>query len=671
MYKAACALTALLLLWGGQAWAAIGYIDPTCTNNGDGTVGTGGSGSGASAVTVCAISGGGPGPFNTWASATTWSGNAQFYGKGGTTFTGACQFLINNSGADINNQIIVGSYGTGRHALNCTSGNYAFGFGFRSFIKITNLDFTTAVSNCLFVQSSTDIVISGNLFKSCAVFGIGFNNGITDNFDRITIDSNIFSSTGNSAISSSAIPATNINAWDDILITNNSFLPGVANNSNAPAIDFIVVPQTIVIGITNTSTAVTAPDTTLIIPGTTLQSTAAAGIPVETTVSSITDATHFVMSNAATVTNASFSASFSAAATIRGMKITGNTFAGVNYNDSTPSYIVRVGRSTLPTPLPTDQSQCTHDGSIVGFDFHGNSFSQVGGGPLYLNNATTSATYKTILIYSNVIDQARANVGIDIFYSLNPQVYSNVISNVTPLPASSYFDGAGIGFDYCNSGGSVYQNYIHDIPGSTVLNTELNGQGIEIFASGINGSLGGARIYSNIIANTKKGIYFGNPISGSATPAHNAYNNTIVNSTLDGIESSVVNNQTNGFTNNVVMGSGRYGINKGTVGAAGQFTMAKTELFGNATNYGVQTQTPDATAITSDPKLAGGLIPTSITGFKLGASSPLIGAGNFVGPYSDYRGCPFFNPPSIGGFERCGGDISTSTGTSTAGGVAP
>jgi hypothetical protein len=47
-------------------------------------------------------------------------------------------------------------------------------------------------------------------------------------------------------------------------------------------------------------------------------------------------------------------------------------------------------------------------------------------------------------------------------------------------------------------------------------------------------------------------------------------------------------------------------------------------------------------------------------GFRLTASSPLRHAGTRVGDYSDYRGCAFRTPPSIGAFEVCSGDAATA-----------
>lgn len=82
-----------------NVWGATTYIDPACANNGNG------------AASSCAASGGAAGAFNTWASQTTWTGNAKAYQKSGTTFTGACQFLVNASGADTSNRIEISTYG--------------------------------------------------------------------------------------------------------------------------------------------------------------------------------------------------------------------------------------------------------------------------------------------------------------------------------------------------------------------------------------------------------------------------------------------------------------------------------------------------------------------------------------------------------------------------------
>src|SRR5262245_56166242 len=83
--------------------AATVYINPTCSNNGDGTVGS-----------PCAASRGAPGPRNTWAGLTWTPGNI-YAGQGGT-ISNLTSFIVEASGTP-GNPITFTSYGTGQHVL--------------------------------------------------------------------------------------------------------------------------------------------------------------------------------------------------------------------------------------------------------------------------------------------------------------------------------------------------------------------------------------------------------------------------------------------------------------------------------------------------------------------------------------------------------------------------
>ncbi len=102
-----------VLLLPALAWSATTYIDPSCTNNGDGTVGT-----------PCAASGGAAGPLNAWAATVTGAADDQFLQKKGTTWL--ARIVINSSGT-AGHPIIFGAYGTGAKPIIRSEENAANG----------------------------------------------------------------------------------------------------------------------------------------------------------------------------------------------------------------------------------------------------------------------------------------------------------------------------------------------------------------------------------------------------------------------------------------------------------------------------------------------------------------------------------------------------------------
>lgn len=92
-------LLSLGLIWLiNDANTATVYIDPSCTNTGDGS------------TTSCASSPGGAGPFKTWGEVSWASGNSYFQKKGTTARE---LVTVGASGADSSHIITLGAYGTG------------------------------------------------------------------------------------------------------------------------------------------------------------------------------------------------------------------------------------------------------------------------------------------------------------------------------------------------------------------------------------------------------------------------------------------------------------------------------------------------------------------------------------------------------------------------------
>jgi hypothetical protein len=129
-----------------------------------------------------------------------------------------------------------------------------------------------------------------------------YGTSITNTSTAATVGTDTFLTAG-MVVSGTGIPlGTTISA----LTGNNTYtLSNAATATNANAsVTYLAVQSSLVLssGTTNTSTTVTTASTASITAGMTVQGT---GIPNNTTISSITDSTHFVISQAATATNAS------------------------------------------------------------------------------------------------------------------------------------------------------------------------------------------------------------------------------------------------------------------------------------------------------------------------------------------------------------------------------
>lgn len=155
--------------------------------------------------------------------------------------------------------------------------------------------------------------------------------------------------------------------------------------------------------------------------------------------------------------------------------------------------------------------------------------------------------------------------------------------------------------------------------------------------------------------NGGSGIHFNNCTNCEVT------NNSVSANTTRGIWDAGITSINVDITNTIAISDRTRGMSvvAGTSGAAG-FSSSNNYSFNNSTNA-----CSNVTCVEADTKLTGGPYPTTAADFRLEAASPLIRAGVYVGPYSDYRGCPFWNPPSIGAYEICAGDVSN------AGGVSP
>lgn len=295
----------LLTLVALQAKSENIYIDPDCPTNGNGRTQN--------------CSDGTNGPRNSWAGITYFPGNA-YLGKGGkTAYYPSCNFAIKASGTDAQNQIILGSYGTGKHTIVCESG-YVFGETQRSWITINNLDLTARTNQCILLQGSNNITVKNVTFSYCAAYGIGLEgDDAWIDHDKLTIAQNTFVKTGSSAIAGSP-GLSNDQEWANIWISGNLFEAGVSSEGahGAPAISFVQASNQ--------------------------------GISVQNKISNL------VIGN--------------------------NTFHGVNFERAVPSFLILVSRTPFPAN-PTqsaDHSNCVREYSIFGLYIHGNTATNIGGG---------------------------------------------------------------------------------------------------------------------------------------------------------------------------------------------------------------------------------------------------------------------------------------------------
>jgi len=221
-------LTLCLLLslpaWG---WAATVYIDTTCANNGDGTAGA-----------PCAVSGGAAGPKNTWVG-LTWTAGNTYAGQGGTTAT-AC--LAPNADGSDGSPITITSYGTGRVIISCT-GSQPIRLVSRAWVTVDNVQPTSSDAHCVFLDKSTDIIISNTVISAChSTVGTGIvleGQNADSNLDRITITGNTISGLASSCINMTEVPVANSSVFDAITISNNT-CTGNATATTGSAISFII-----------------------------------------------------------------------------------------------------------------------------------------------------------------------------------------------------------------------------------------------------------------------------------------------------------------------------------------------------------------------------------------------------------------------------------------------
>jgi hypothetical protein len=320
--------------------------------------------------------------------------------------------------------------------------------------------------------------------------------------------------------------------------------------------------------------------------------------------------------------------------TISNLEIDNNTFLGVSYTQEFPSFLILLSRAPFPdNPGPSaDHSNCVRQYSIFGPYIHDNTATDIGGS-IGVHFSVGSR------ITGNQLTNFRAATVIALFYSEHMYTGENVIDEIATGAFAGYWDGLGIDYDYCTRNGIIAHNHISNARGSDVANEDWNGQGIAVFAADTHW------IYSNVLANNRFGVIFGNDNMPKNYSPNHLFNNTIINSQRDGISTRFSTEQENLIYNNIIAFSQRYGLR---ADGQGEQHLSNNLFFGNAVSDIVSNEAGTGT-LYQDPGLIGG---DTVDAFRILTSSPAYQSGTPVRElYTDFDGQPRPVPPSIGAFE--------------------
>lgn len=291
-------------------------------------------------------------------------------------------------------------------------------------------------------------------------------------------------------------------------------------------------------------------------------------------------------------------------ATMTNLTISGNVISQTNIGETaTPAPAIRIERSPGAT-VPESR--------FSSVNVSNNTITTTDMGMITINNATAPSR-----IVGNVIYNLASNAAIAVFYSNGVEISGNRIRNIAPLAVSGYIDGMGIDLEN-NVNLSVHGN---TISGNLGHSSHMNsGQGIYTYNDS------GSLVFSNLLISNKHGI-----MSDAGVSATTFANNTIVNSKKYGIWASPFVSFVHRFINNIVTGSGEYGIF--TAGTFDQILQTNLLFANTLGNHG--SQILSGSDLTIDPLF---VRPGN---FDLQPASPAIGAGTWWGASCvDIRGRP-------------------------------
>jgi len=243
---------------------------------------------------------------------------------------------------------------------------------------------------------------------------------------------------------------------------------------------------------------------------------------------------------------------------------------------------------------------------------------------MILKHASNQTTH-----HNNFSNNTGNGGGMVQFYSTNGTISLNTCSNNTP----GTIDGGGIDMDHGNYGIIIEKNTCTDNNGNAEINS---GYGIMILDSEA------LTVRHNYLPGNKYAFYLGE--NAGLTTTNSIYNNTGPNSDLDAVYiASTMTDSLYNFQNNILIGSGRYGMNN--IGNTAQ-TADYNLTYGNVSGDYFQ-QAAGAHDLTVDPLLDSTGRPRLKSLYDAGAATDTTycGQGNPIGAWELCKGVSM--PPSL------------------------
>lgn len=285
------------------------------------------------------------------------------------------------------------------------------------------------------------------------------------------------------------------------------------------------------------------------------------------------------------------------AASISNLDISGNTITNSNVGWEPAASLIRVFRNVTATP---------QENRFLGIRVMNNTLSNSRGGIFVSHVGLLPGAQNCIC--NNTLANLVTNAGIAPWSSTDMLVEQNTITGL--IPGITGIDGMGIDAERNIAPRPhnviIRRNIIRDNLGG---HGNPTGQGIYLWGSA------STDVYANLIVHCHTGLL----IDGGLNADENFIaNNTIIDSTQDGIWASFSVTQISQFTNNIVVGSGRYGFYR--FGLSDQVLM-KNLFFGNQGGDYFQQTSHSTDIVGSDPLFV------THNDYQLQMNSPARGAG--------------------------------------------
>lgn len=291
--------------------------------------------------------------------------------------------------------------------------------------------------------------------------------------------------------------------------------------------------------------------------------------------------------------------------------ISGNTITNSNVGWEPTSSLIRAFRNITTV---------SHENHFLGIRVTNNTLSNSGGGIFVSHVGLLPGVQNCIC--NNTLSNLVTNAGIAPWASTDLIVEENRITGM--VPGITGIDGMAIDSERNIAPRPhnviIRRNVIRDNLGGKGNPT---GQGIYVWGSA------STDVYANLIVHCHTGLL----IDGGENAGENFIgNNTIVDSTQDGIWGSFSVTQISQFTNNIVVGSGRYGFYR--FGVSDQVLTRNIFFRNKGGDYFRQSSHP-TDIVGSDPLFIG------LNHYQLQVASPAQGVGaNWGGQCTDLLGHP-------------------------------